>query len=92
MDKLVALGYICYELDEKTKKLTYCIKDWVIECSGKECENGVVYTTDGYGFLCLPRDITERLVKQQYIFMKQTHGLIFGATRHMRILTMRFLF
>ena len=68
MDKLVALGYICYELDEKTKKLTYCIKDWVIECSGRECENGVVYTTDGYGFLCLPRDITERLVKQQYIF------------------------
>ena len=37
MDKLVALGYICYELDEKSKKLTYCIKDWVIECSGKEC-------------------------------------------------------
>ena len=68
MDKLVALGYICYELDEKTKKLTYCIKDWVIECSGRECENGVVYTTDGYVFLCLPRDITERLVKQQYIF------------------------
>ena len=68
MDKLSDLGYICYELDEKTKKLTYCIKDWVIECSGKECENGVVYTTDGYGFLCLPRDITQRLVKQQYIF------------------------
>ena len=35
-------------VDEKTKKLTYCIKDWVIECSGKECEKGVVYTTDGY--------------------------------------------
>ena len=48
MDKLVALGYICYVLDEKSKKLTYCIKDWVIECSGKECEKGVVYTTDGY--------------------------------------------
>ncbi len=68
MDKLVALGYICYELDDKSKKLTYCIKDWVIECSGKECMNGVVYTTDGYGFLCLPRDITQRLVKQEYIF------------------------
>ena len=25
MDNLVSLGYICYELDEKTKKLTYCI-------------------------------------------------------------------
>ena len=51
MDKLSELGYICYELDEMNKKLTYCIKDWVIECSGKECENGAVYTTDGYGFL-----------------------------------------
>ena len=68
MDKLVDLGYICYKLDEKTKKLTYCIKDWVFEFSGSECQNGVVYTTDGYGFLCLPRDITQRLVKQEYIF------------------------
>jgi len=30
--------------------------------------DGVVYTTDGYGFLCLPRNITQRLVEQQYIF------------------------
>ena len=30
IDKLVDLGYICYELDEKTKKLTYCIKDRAI--------------------------------------------------------------
>lgn len=28
----------------------------------------VVYTTDGYGFLCLPRNITERLVEQNYVF------------------------
>ena len=29
---------------------------------------GNVYTTDGYGFLCLPRTITERLVKVNYTF------------------------
>ena len=30
--------------------------------------NGSVYATDGYGFLCLPRSITDRLVEQNYIF------------------------
>lgn len=30
--------------------------------------NGNVYTTDGYGFLCVPRNITERLVEQNYTF------------------------
>ena len=29
---------------------------------------GAVYTTKGYGFLCIPRNITERLVKEHYIF------------------------
>ncbi len=29
---------------------------------------GAVYATDGYGFLCLPRGITERLAKACYIF------------------------
>lgn len=61
-------GYIKYTLDEKTKKLTYKINDWIVECSGAECMNGAVYTTDGYGFLCLPRNITERLVERNYIF------------------------
>ena len=59
--------YIRYTLDVKTKKLTYQITDWVIRCSGEECTNGTVYTTDGYGFLCMPRSITERLIEHNYI-------------------------
>ena len=68
LDTLSRLGFLEYELNEKTKKLSYQISDWVIECSGEECMNGNVYTTDGYGFLCVPRSITERLVKQNYTF------------------------
>ena len=30
--------------------------------------NGTVYATDGFGFLCLPRSITQRFAYQQYIF------------------------
>ena len=59
LDALSELGYIRYTLDVKTKKLTYQITDWVIRCSGEECTNGTVYTTDGYGFLCMPRSIIE---------------------------------
>lgn len=29
---------------------------------------GAVYATEGYGFLCLPRNITERLAEKRYIF------------------------
>ncbi len=68
LDKLSALGYVEYELNTKTKKLTYRMKDWVIECSGAECMDGTVYATEGYGFLCVPRNLTNRLVEQNYIF------------------------
>lgn len=68
LDILSELGYIRYTLDVKTKKLTYQITDWVIRCSGEECTNGTVYTTDGYGFLCIPRNITEKLIEHNYIF------------------------
>ena len=68
MDTLSRLGYIKYELDPHTKKLTYLITDWVVECSGEECAEGNVYATDGYGFLCLPRSITQRLSDNKYIF------------------------
>lgn len=68
MDRLSELGYITYSLDPKTKKLTYQINDWVVSCSGNECMSGAVYATDEYGFLCLPRNITERLAQQHYIF------------------------
>jgi hypothetical protein len=68
LSKLSELGYVRYSLNTKTKKLTYQITDWVLECSGEECMNGSVYATEGYGFLCLPRGITDRLVEQNYIF------------------------
>lgn len=68
LQKLSDLGYIQYTLDTKTKKLTYQITDWVIKCSGSECMRGSVYTTEGYGFLCLPRNITERLAQKKYTF------------------------
>lgn len=68
LSKLSELGYIRYSLNVKTKKLTYQITDWVVECSGAECMDGSVYATEGYGFLCLPRNITDRLVQQNYIF------------------------
>jgi len=68
LEKLSELGYVQYELNEETRKLTYQIADWVMECSGEECMDGAVYATDGYGFLCMPRNITDRLVEHNYIF------------------------
>jgi len=68
MNSLAEYGYLTYTLDPQTKKLTYVIKDWVVKCSGAECSSGTVYATDGYGFLCLPRNITERFVEREHVF------------------------
>ena len=69
MEKLAALDYIAFELRKKSKKLTYQIKDWVVSCSGAPCMGtAAIYATSGYGFLCLPRSITQRLVETQYQF------------------------
>ena len=68
LDELQNLGYITYTLDPATKKLEYHIRDWVLEFSGEGCSYGAVYATDGYGFICLPRN------------MMQTHGWTSGAT------------
>lgn len=68
LDKLSKLGYIRYSLNAKSKKLTYEVTDWIVKCSGEECMNSSVYTTEGYGFLCIPRTITDRLVEQNYIY------------------------
>lgn len=68
LNRLSELGYITYTIDKTTKKLTYKICDWVIKCSGKECMGGNVYATQDHGFLCLPRNITERLTEKNYIF------------------------
>jgi len=69
MDALTYLGYIEYSLDPKTKKFTYKILDYVVKCSGEPCLSpGAVYATDGYGFICLPRCITQRLADDGYTF------------------------
>jgi hypothetical protein len=68
MEKLSELGYVSYSLDKTSKKLSYTIKDWVVECSGAACADGAVYTTEGYGFLCLPRNITQRLAEAKCKF------------------------
>ncbi len=68
LQELSELGYLTYHLDPKTKKLTLQIADWVMNCTGADCMNGAVYATTGYGFLCMPRKITERLVKAGRLF------------------------
>lgn len=68
MEELQRFGFLRYTLDARTKKLEYAITDWVMKCSGAECAGGTVYATEGYGFLCLPRSITQRLVEQDYTF------------------------
>ncbi len=68
LNQLQELGYLTFTLDRVTKHLTYQITDWVVKCSGAECMGGTVYTTEGYGFLCLPRSITQRLVDKNRLF------------------------
>ena len=68
LDHLKALVYLTYTLDQKTKLLTYQITDWVMEYTGEECMDSAVYATPGYGFVCMPRDITERLSEMNYKF------------------------
>ncbi len=68
LNQLQELGYLTFTLDRVTKHLTYQITDWVVKCSGAECMNGTVYTTEGYGFLCLPRSITQRMADKNRIF------------------------
>ena len=68
MEKLSDLGYIEYELESETKKLKYKILDYVFECSGTECEDDNVYATNEFGFICVPRNITDRLIENGYVF------------------------
>lgn len=68
MNELQELGYIEYSLDYRTKHLEYRVKDWVVQCCGAESEDGTVYAIDGYGFICVPRNITERLVEKNIVF------------------------
>ena len=68
MQELQDLGYITFSLNPSTKKLTYEIKDWMVKHCGEPCSDGTVYATNGYGFFCVPRSITQRLVDNNRIF------------------------
>ena len=68
LDDLEALEYLTYTVDWRTKKLSYRITDWVKEYCGDPCTSGAVYASTGYGFVCIPRDITQRLVDKGYNF------------------------
>ena len=68
LNDLQNMGYLTYTLDRQTKQLTYRITDWVTKCSGAPCEEGAVYASTGYGFIGMPRDITQHLVDQGYKF------------------------
>lgn len=94
LEQLSSHGYLSYELNLETMQLTYRITDWEMDHCGSECESGNVYTTPGYGFLCVPRRITERLLSLHYYknMKNPTHFWIFGATRYPWTPEMRFLF
>jgi len=68
LQQLEKLGFLSWSLDPSTKKLTYTLSDWFARFSGMECPDGAVYTTDGYGFVCVSREITKRLVDYNYKF------------------------
>ncbi len=70
MDKLSALGYVAYTLDAKTKKLEYKINDWVVDCSGEECNAWMARYTRrrATASSAYPRSITQRLADQGYTF------------------------
>ena len=65
---LEELGYLEVTYNSKTKKLSYQIANWMLKCSGSASSTGTVYVTEGYGFLCVPRNIVERLVTYNRIF------------------------
>lgn len=68
MNMLMDLGFITYTIDAKTKKLEYYLCDWIENCSGEACLGVTAYAIDQYGFICLPRNITDRLTKSCYLF------------------------
>ena len=59
--ELERLGFLSWSLDPSTKKLSYTLSDWLVRFCGAECPDGAVCATDGYGFVCVSREITQRL-------------------------------
>lgn len=53
---------VAADLREAYPQRVIQVVDWVMACAGAACMEGAVYATQGYGFLCMPRYITDRLV------------------------------
>ena len=92
MDKLVQLGYIDYELNPKTKKLTYQIKDWVVQCSVNPVwALRLSMPPRAMASCACPETSPSASWRRTITLMRQTHGWISGATLYGRIPAMRFL-
>ncbi len=66
LQQLEQFGFLSWTLDPATKKLSYSLSDWLVRFSGAECPDGAIYTTEGYGFVCVSREITHRLAVHNY--------------------------
>ena len=80
MERLVEMGFITCSLNTQTKKLTYTINDWIMECSGDTCPTGVIYTTEGYGSFAFRETSQKGLSDRDTALANLTHGLTSGAT------------
>ena len=63
MERLVEMGFITCSLNTQTKKLTYTINDWIMECSGDTCPTGTIYTTDPATFWVVAFDRAGQVLK-----------------------------
>ena len=79
LEQLSSHGYLSYELNSETKQLSYRITDWEMDHCGSECESGNVYTTPGYGFLCVPRRIAEKLLSLPYYKYEESDAFRLGV-------------
>nr|MCR5173844.1 hypothetical protein [Oscillospiraceae bacterium] len=68
LHQLEQFGFLSWTLDPATKKLSYSLSDWLVRFSGANCPDGAVYTTEDYGFVCVSREITQRLAVHNYKF------------------------
>ena len=66
--ELERLGFLSWSLDPSTKKLSYTLSDLLVRFCGAECPDGAVCATEGYGFVCVSREITQRLSDRNYKF------------------------
>ena len=53
--------------DSALSKLSLLNEMGLVKFSLDPNTNGAVYTTPGYGFLCVPRNLTEKLLHQNYV-------------------------